>query len=301
MSIYNPFSKNQRKARKAEKKLAELVQIKAVTLQNQYSQALLTSTKPGVGNDIEDEIIVTLTSFSNRLDNVAYTIESLMQQTLRADRLQLWLGSDKVSTKDIPINLKLLEKRGLEVCLGEKDLGPYTKYYYAMKHHPNSLILTVDDDIFYPQNMIEKLYRAYLKDKATIHCHRGHKIRSHNGNLLPYKEWEFSTKLQEASLHVFPTGVGGVLYFPGSLDEAVLDSESFLTLCPGADDVWLKAMSLRRGTECKTIQRLSPFVYEFPNLPFSQEVTLKRSNKKTGGNDDKIKSVFQHYSLYEKL
>ncbi len=301
MKIYNPFSKTQRKAKNAERKLAELIQIKTIDLYNQYTQLILHASDQGVGNDAKEEIIISLTSFAQRLDNVAYTIESLMQQTLKADRIQLWLGSDKTLSENIPLNLKNLEKRGLEICFGEKDLGPYTKYYYAMKNHPDSLLITVDDDIFYPPNMIEKLYHAYQKEPSYIHCHRGHKILKENGVLQSYRDWDFSTKMDSASLSIFPTGVGGVLYFPGCLDEKALDDELFMRLSPNADDVWLKAMSLLNNTKCKTIIRTSPFRFEFPNLPYSQEMTLKRANKKDGGNNEKISRVFNHFSLVEKI
>lgn len=301
MKIYNPFSKKQRKAKSAEKKLNELIQIKTISLYNQYSQLILHSTDVGTGNDVEDEIIVSLTSFSKRLDNVAYTIESLMQQTLKADRIQLWLGADKTDADTIPLNLRKLEKRGLEICFGDKDFGPYTKYYYAMKNHPNSLVITIDDDIFYPTNMIEKLYYAYKKEPSYIHCHRGHKMIKQHGSLKSYREWEFSTKLESASFAVFPTGVGGVLYFPGALNKKALASDEFLQLSPNADDIWLKAMSLLNNTKCKTIPRTAPFRFEFPNIPYSQEVTLKRSNKNKEGNNDKISRVFNHFGLNEKI
>jgi hypothetical protein len=170
-----------------------------------------------------------------------------------------------------------------------------------MKNHPDSLIITVDDDIFYPSNLVEKLYHAYLKENDCIHCHRGHKMAQKNGALLPYKQWEYSTKSKDSSLMVFPTGVGGVLYFPGCLDEDALNHELFMRICPNADDVWLKAMSLKKGVKCKTIPRIAPFRYEFPNIPYSQEVTLKRDNKKSGGNNDKIQTVFTYFSLFKKL
>jgi len=82
-----------------------------------------------------------------------------------------------------------------------------------------------------------------------------------SGDLMPYKEWDLeSPNYQGPSLDLFPTGVGGVLYAPGQLSTEVLNQEVFLSLCPKADDVWLKAMSLLKGILCKKIsKKTAPF------------------------------------------
>ena len=301
MNIYNPLSKKQRRKKQAKARLTELTQQKALNLCLRYEQQILYGDTTGIGNAVEEDIVVSLTSFAERLDKVAYTIESLMQQTLRADRILLCLGADRVKSSDIPLALKRLEKRGLEIRFCAEDLGPYTKFFYSLQDNPNSLLITVDDDILYPFDMIEKLYSAYCQDKRYIYCHRGHKMHLHKGQLSPYKQWEYSTQERDPSYLIFPTGVGGVLYFPGALYNEVLDKDRFLALCPKADDVWLKAMSLKQGVACKTIRQANPFCFEFPAIIGSQEVTLKRSNKQSGGNDAKIKAVFEHYDLYPVL
>lgn len=301
MGIYNPFSKKHRKNKKKSLTLTSLCEQKSLLLCSQYQQSILNDTNAGVGNNTENQIILSLTSIKARLDNVAYTIESLMQQTIKADRIILCLGNENITSGDIPLSLRKLEKRGLEIRFYEKDLGPYTKYFYTLKENPESLIITADDDILYPFDMIEKLYKAYLKDKNVIHCHRGHEMIVKDKELLPYKQWNFSTQMVEASLKVFPTGVGGVLYFPGSLHEDALNKDRFLNLCPKSDDVWLKAMSLKKGIPCKTINSSRPFAFDFPNIPLSQEVTLKRANKQGDGNDAKIKRVFEEYLLNDTL
>ncbi|MGH1439317.1 MAG: glycosyltransferase family A protein [Cellvibrionaceae bacterium] len=301
MNIHNPFSKQDRKKKKKAENLARLCEQKALLLCTEYQKNILNSTASGVGNSLDQEIIVSLTSIKPRLDNVAYTIESLMQQTIKADRIILCLGKENIEPSDIPLSLKMLEKRGLEIRLYDEDLGPYTKYFYTLKENPESLIITADDDILYSLDTIEKLYRAYYKENQVIHCHRGHKILVEHKTIMPYKKWDYSSQLENASLSIFPTGVGGVLYFPGCLHQDALNKEKFMKLCPKADDVWLKAMSLKKGISCRTIKRTRPFSFDCPNIPLSQEVTLKRSNKKTNGNDAKVKRVFEEYSLIKKL
>ncbi len=182
-------------------------------------------------------------------------------------------------------------------------MGPYTKFYYCLSEFPDSLILTVDDDIMYPVDMIDQLYRAHLNQPGAIHCHRAHRIKlDDDGQLLPYKQWDFDTREDKASLAIFPTGVGGVLYFPGCFDPDILNDDAFLSLAPKADDVWLKAMSLKKGTPCKKVPDRRDWQQRFLPIQGSQVTKLKSANKKHGGgNDAKIKAVFDHYDLVETL
>ncbi|HEY8567769.1 hypothetical protein [Microbulbifer sp.] len=269
-------------------------------------QQALNSTAPGIGNDKEHHIVVSLTSFDKRIDNVVYTVESLFQQWVRADVIALWLSKEQFPDGQLPESLVRQQQRGLQVFYVE-DLGPYTKYFYAFSQFPESLVITVDDDTLYPPDMIDQLYRAWLRNPSWIHCHRAHFMRrSKQGKLLPYDDWVSDWSLQdsdsEPSPLVFPTGVGGVLYFPGSLHPDAFDKEKFLKLCPKADDVWLKAMSLLQGTPCSRLPDSRSWSARYLTVSGTQEAALKRENwRKRGGNDCKIRDVFAYYDLYKLL
>ena len=71
-----------------------------------------------------------------------------------------------------------------------------------------------------------------------------------------------------------------------------------MSLSPGADDVWLKAMSLKKGILCRQVSDIRSFEFRFLQIPFSQIVSLKRKNKKkVGGNQEKIKATLDEYNL----
>lgn len=268
-------------------------------------QQALTNSESGVGNDREHNIVVSLTSFDKRIDNVYLTIESLFQQWVKADAIVLWLSAEQFSDRKLPESLVRQQQRGLQVFFVE-DLGPYKKYFYAFDQFPDSLILTVDDDTLYPPDMIDQLYRAHLRNPRYIHCHRAHKMAlDKNGKLLPYDGWLSGWSEDadsEPSPLVFPTGVGGVLYFPGSLHKDAFNKEKFMALCPNADDVWLKAMSLLKGTPCAKLPDARDWKQRFLTIGGSQTASLKRENwRRRGGNDCKIRDVFDEYQLYDLL
>lgn len=291
---------------KRKKKLNQIQNstfIKEAFLSNQFRHDALFLKEPGTGNDKSETIIVSLTTFRPRINSVYLTIESLLQQSLKPDRIQLWLSKDEFSPEDIPEILKRQQERGLEICYCPENLGPYKKFYYSMTQNPGSIIITVDDDTIYPINTIDLLYREHIKNPQTIICHRAHKIKfNKRGQILPYKQWDRATNDDTTSLLITPTGVGGVLYFPGCLSNDAFDKDVFLKICPDADDIWLKAMSLKKGTPCKKTNDLSPFNIHFLTIPGSQQHALKRKNKsKQNGNDNKIKAVFDRYNIWERI
>jgi hypothetical protein len=263
----------------------------------------LHSTEQGVGNALTQELTVSLTTFGRRIHDVYLPIESIMQQSLRPDRIVLNLSGEDFSEQSLPETLKRQQKRGLEILFVEKDLGPYTKYHYALQKYPQSLLITVDDDFLYPIDTVDRLYKSYLERPDCIHCHRGHVITlDDNGSIRSYRQWDWSNKHTEPSLRVFPTGVGGVLYFPGCFDPEISNQAAFMELAPCADDVWLKAMSLKKGTPCRIVKDSRDFMTNFLTIEGSQEISLKRRNKHGSfGNDEKIRAVFSHYDLMKKL
>jgi len=269
-------------------------------------QQSLTSTEMGVGNDKEHNIVVSLTSFDRRIHNVVYAVESVFQQWVKPDAVVLWLSKEQFPDGQLPEALVRQQQRGLQVFYIE-DLGPYTKYFYAFDKFPDSLIITIDDDTLYPPDMIDQLYRAWLRNPDWIHCHRAHLMRlDKQGKLKSYDDWGSDWRWKdfdgEPSPLVFPTGVGGVLYFPGSLHPDAFDKEKFLKLCPNADDVWLKAMSLKQGTPCARLPDPRDWSSRFFTVGGTQEVALRKENwRSSGGNDCKIRDVFEYYDLYKLL
>ena len=263
----------------------------------------LNSRDSGVNTGNEQGITVSLTTIRERINDIHLTIESLFQQSVKARRIVLWLPSDKFTINDIPAVLKKQEARGLEIAFCKEDIGPYTKFYYCLQKYPDSLIATVDDDLIYPLDLLDQLYRGYCKNPNIIYCHRAHRILlDHKKNILPYKQWDWSIKDAVPDLRVFPTGVGGVLYFPGCFDDDILNKDRFLSLSPNQDDVWLKAMSLKKGVLCQHVDDIRNWKSRFIQVSNSQAVKLKRHNKsKKDGNDSKIAAVFGAYGLTELL
>lgn len=248
------------------------------------------------------EIIVSLTTFGKRLSEVYLPIESIMQGTLKPNRIILWI-SEEYQNKPLPILIQNQINRGLEVefC---KDIGSYTKLIPVLKKYPESVIVTIDDDLIYNFDMLEKLVTAYLQQPTFIHANRVHKIKlDQNNKPLPYFKWNWESKECGPSFLNFLTGVGGVLYPPHCLDQEVFNQNVFLDICKYADDVWFYAMAIKKGTMINKILTHNPNSEEYIENPNVQDIGLihKNLNNTSLNNDIQIKNVFDKYNLYNNL
>ena len=270
-------------------------ELKYIGIENYYRFNALFSKTIGIHQHKRNPpLIVSLTTIPERIHKVHLCIESLLRQTIKPDYLMLWIS---VPEDKIPEKLDRLRKRGLQIRLC-KDIGPYTKIIYTLKENPQSIIVTADDDHFYPKDWLRQLYDAYQKEPQYIHCHRAHlMIKDSDGKLKKYREWNYRAPgIQGPSLLLFPTGVGGVLYPPHSLFKEVLNEEVFMRLSPYHDDAWLKAMSLLKGTQCK---KVSPVCPSYILIRGVSKRSLGKINFANMGekNDEQIQAVFDYYKL----
>ena len=268
-----------------------------VVCQN-YHNLFLTSAENGTTDKAypEGQIIVSLTSYGNKLQLLYLTIESLLRQTVKPNKIILWLDQSKYSTyESIPVALHRQEKRGLEIKLCE-DVRSYTKLVPALLAYPNDVIISADDDIIYPIDFVERLYRAYQKDSSKIYFYRGHYILfNEDGSPRPYLEW-VSKGAKGCDIYNFPTGVSGIIYPPHCYHEDMTNKALFLTPRPHADDVWFKVMTMLKGTLCEQIPT-PHFDNLFIPLDIDEASSMQNINVVNGSNDKQIKAVFDYYNI----
>lgn len=242
-------------------------------------------------------LVVSLTTTAGRLFHKAdIAIATLLTQRFKPDRIVLWVP-EELRDRGLPEGLRPLIANGLEVRY-RPDVGPHSKLVHALREFPGSIIVTADDDLFYPSDWLSSLHASYERAPEFIHCHRAHLMRTDaEGGLRGYYEWDLYSPGYIGPSHLlFPTGTAGVLYPPGSLADEVLDVEAFRRLCPTNDDIWFKAMALLKGTAA---QKVAPRSREYRLIPGSQESQLMATNLET--NDVQLRATFAAYDLYRLL
>ncbi len=269
----------------------------------QLIEHILHDTESGITDEkyTDHEIIVSLTSYGKRIDDVTFTIESLMQQSMKPNRIILWLDE---SFKDncLSQSLRNQQKRGLEIqyC---KDIRSYKKLIPCLQQYPNDAIITVDDDLLYDYDIIEKLITAYLKSPEMIHACRIHRmILDQENKPIPYLEWNWRINDAGVNRLNFFTGGAGTLYSPGCLDKEVFNENTFLDICKFADDVWFNAMAIKKGTLVNKVKTRSHIGEDYiMNEGVQDDGLWIAYNKVASLIDTQIKAVFNKYDLYSKL
>ena len=245
-----------------------------------------------------DKIIVSLTTFPKRIDKIELCIKSLLNQSVKPDKIIIYLGKD-CSDYKVWKSLERYKEFGVEVKIDyDKDLKSHKKYFYAMKEFEKALIITVDDDLIYPYDMIESLYDTYKKYPNCIVARRVHYMVWKNNKLEPYKKWKGEyTKIKHPSYNLFPTTGAGTLFPPGSLQQEALNEEKIIKYAFTADDVWLKFMSILNKTKVVWAKNDLPMP---TTINDSQEVSLTQKNVGEQMNDEYIKKIMFKYKITKK-
>lgn len=240
-----------------------------------------------------NDVIVSLTTFPDRIEKTWLVVESLINQTNPPDKIVLTLSLKQFThgLADLPKKLLNQLDRGLEIIWTEDDLRSHKKYYYVMIKYPNAKVITVDDDFFYSQGMVEHLLSANQKHPNSVICHLAAKK---NGS--SYKDWK-NMLFQEtlATTDIMQYGGSGVLYPPKVLHPDAFDKSKILDLCPLADDIWLNCMTIINN---KKIVKTSYPYYLMP-VYFKQTKALKDINVGEDMNSVQIKKLKEHYTDYE--
>lgn len=246
--------------------------------------------------DSPDKPVVSLTTFPARLGMVHLAIESIFRQSEPPGSVHLWLYEGEVNRSELPRALRRLEGRGLRIELVPENLRGAKKLIYAARAFPDRTIVTADDDLLYPRDWLKQLKEASSATPQTVICHRGHTIRRRTDGSF-HRYWDCmrtdpgGTK---SSFALLPTGGAGALYPSGVLNCKLFDTNLMFRLCPTADDIWFKAMTLLNGVKSRRVAEHNnmPIV-----IPGSQEQALIQDNR--SANDDQLELTFSHFDLKE--
>lgn len=245
-------------------------------------------------NYCEYPVIVSLTTYGKKIQEVGLAIESLMHQTMKPNKIVLCLSDE--FENNLPIMVERQRERGLEIIFC-KDIRSYKKLVPTLCKYPQSIIITIDDDIIYPVDFVEYLVKAYKNNPNKVYFYYGHMmIVSPNGVIAPYKEWR-KKRAKGSSLYNVPTGVSGVLYPPGCFYEDVCREDLFMELCPYADDLWFKCMTLLKGVECELVERVEEGKRDFVHLDAADKYALSTINNDKNMNDVQFERLVKKYDL----
>lgn len=245
------------------------------------------------------EVIVSVTSYPARIESVWASLESILRQDTRADRVILVLSAEELSGAELPWRLRRMQNSGLTVMWIKENLRSYKKLLPVLTVEPEAIIVTADDDVIYHKRWLAELLDRHDEYPGHVVGHRGVEIAFDKDGLMPYRVWPRATSSTPPA-RVLLTGVGGILYPPLALSGVSLDKALAHRLCPTADDVWFKAMALLQGTATTVVADHARDRFVRFRLA-SQQAALYQTNLVRGGNDQQMRAVLDHFSLWKSL
>lgn len=117
-----------------------------------------------------EKAIISLTSWKARINTVAKTIYSLLQQCPNF-HIVLVLSEEEFPKKEmeLPDNLMSFVKNDLiEILWVYKNYKAFKKIIFTMDKYRNVPVISADDDCIYTCNYAEELYNKWLKNKNCI-------------------------------------------------------------------------------------------------------------------------------------
>lgn len=226
----------------------------------------------------KDKIIVSFTTWIERDGFVRDMLEHFQNQTMHPDKIILWLSKEEYKT--IPHRLSKLKEQGLldEIKLVSGNTYAH-KRWNVFKKHDDSYVILLDDDIYYPEDYVESLYKAAKKYKCPC-CYFGRTV-----------DYESGTRNQIEFEHLSPKNdlLSGLSCFPPhSLPKEVLDKKytnARNQYCTRCDDSWVWAALKKHDISIYNI-------HEFISYSVDWRVRIIEGTKQSGvwENYNKIKN-----------
>ena len=232
--------------------------------------------------------IISFTTIPTRIQSIKPMVDSILNQTLTPDEIILWLPDEykriKTKTNEIPDFIRDSNIR-VELC---QDMGPFTKLYYALKKewlNKETIIVTVDDDVYYPPKWFEGLVRQSIKKPNMAIGYRG-RILNDKLDYNSSKKLLGAPTKRPVKVDVI-TGNWGALYKPKFFDEGIFNPEIIYSNL-FVDDIWITG-NLSKNKIKKIILKN---IGIRPILEIHEIDSLWSLNK-SGSNNDKMLEYFK--------
>lgn len=272
-----------------------------------YSVILLKKLKRAEAGKKGENIIVSFTSYGRRVNSCApFAALSLLKQSVRPEKIILWLDKTKWNDDNLPLRLKRLKSFGLTIMYCE-DVRSYTKLLPALKLFPSKYILTVDDDVWYSKDLINNLLKTKQNSENCIVANRIIYPTYSDGVAQEWNSWISENYINRSSKtfdekRIFALGVGGILYPPRIFDSEIFNKNVFIKKCPYADDIWFYVMAIRNNTLRKFTDTEN---YYFPldtfyQLTHSDSSLLSRNrgkNIESLDNNKQLNLLIDYYNI----
>jgi len=138
---------------------------------------------------MSENVYISMTTIPSRIPKLNITLDSLLSQNFKPKKIIINIPKISRITQlpyDIPQFIK--NNPNILINIVEEDMGPILKLLPSLNIvGPNDLIITVDDDIIYPNNLVEILVKYYHLYSSII-CLSGIHIKLMDNDIKLHRD-----------------------------------------------------------------------------------------------------------------
>ena len=234
-------------------------------------------------------IIASLTTYPKRLKRLKETLPFILNQTLIYDKLCIVID-DNLMENEINEYLKLRELDSrIEILFGENKWRSANKLLVTYKKYPGAIIITCDDDMYYPTTAFQEMYEVWQGNKDCIVAQEINPalidfmtVKYLNSFDVMLRQKEFGKYLSVCCL--FP---------PYSLEDTdVYNYENFMYVTNGMhDELWFWIHTTIKGIYVIGLDYTVSYQLDGVSMPFD-ESALTNIN----GNPKEIEAYISRYN-----
>lgn len=113
--------------------------------------------------EVDEEVIVSLTSYGERIQHILPTLRTLLNQSRKPDRIVLYIAYE-----DMPlVSNEIKELCEVRECQDTKSHKKFNGFY----DFPEAFVATADDDLLYKPEWLEVLLRASQLNRKCVTAH----------------------------------------------------------------------------------------------------------------------------------
>jgi len=199
--------------------------------------------------DDKASFVVSIASYPKRDPFLPAVFQALSRQTIVPRKWILVLSEEDYLDEGLPVHLKALENRGVEILWVENNPYAVKKLVPTLEKYPDFDVVTFDDELIYGEKVIERLVIAAAQYPNAIIGHVGKELWRRNGELGMYNRSRHDATINTHSNQVYFLGGSGTYYPKYSLDSRVTDINAIDQIVPGrGSDIWFWAAAVAKGT-----------------------------------------------------
>ena len=242
------------------------------------------------GNEPDWKFEVSVTSHPARFNALAISLSALKAQILQPQSINVYIADADMAV--LPNSIRELEKSGYISINSCDDLGSGKKLIPALKAQRNLPIITIDDDLYFENELfLHLMINHYLYPDAIIAA-RVHRLAVNEaGDVLPFSTWHKHYDLTEGpAKDLMPTTGAGTLFPSKALHEDASESALYTKLSHNTDDLWWFFQARRKGTLIRRLSGLDHLSF----IDGTQEVGLWK-NGNQDRNEVNLKALLVQY------